>query len=112
MPPPAIWPTISRAAAVRRHHGLGLIVGAGGGGEQQRAIGDRRSTVSNSSARSRIWSAPAAARCAATFGQPSRGLTMPQPRQREIAHGARRHADVLAELRLDQNDDGAVEVEA
>ena len=33
-----------------------------------------------------------------------------QPRQREIAHRARGHADVLAELRLDQNDDGAGEV--
>src|SRR6201999_950332 len=29
-----------------------------------------------------------------------------KPRQREIAHRTRGHADVLAELRLDQNDDG------
>ena len=29
-----------------------------------------------------------------------------QPREAEIAHRARRHADVLAELRLDQNHDG------
>ena len=36
----------------------------------------------------------------------------PQPRQREIAHRARGHADVLAELRLDQDDDGAGELEA
>ena len=36
----------------------------------------------------------------------------PQARQREITHGARGHADVLAELRLDQNDDGPGEFEA
>ena len=35
-----------------------------------------------------------------------------QPRQREIAHGARGHADVFAELRLDENDDGAGKVDA
>src|SRR6187399_783161 len=34
------------------------------------------STVANNSALSRIWSAPAEARCAATFGQPSRGFTI------------------------------------
>src|SRR6185437_11557231 len=34
------------------------------------------STVSNNTACSRIWSAPAAARCAAMLGQPSRGLTI------------------------------------
>ena len=33
-----------------------------------------------------------------------------QPAQRKIAHGARGHADVLAELRLDQDHDGPGEV--
>ena len=33
-----------------------------------------------------------------------------QPREREIAHRPRRHADVLAELRLDQDHDGAGDV--
>ncbi len=32
--------------------------------------------------------------------------------ERKIAHRARGHADVLAELRLDQDHDGAGEVEA
>ena len=45
------------------------------------------------------------------FGQPSRGLTIRKPRQRKIAHRARGHADVLAELRLDQDHNGAGEVE-
>ena len=40
------------------------------------------------------------------FGQPSRGLTILNRVSAEIAHRARGHADVLAELRLDQNDDG------
>ena len=35
-----------------------------------------------------------------------------QPIKREIAHGACGHADILAELRLDQDDRGAVEIEA
>ena len=69
------------------------------------------STVSNNSACSRMWSAPAAARWAATFGQPSRGLTILKRRQREIAHRARGHADILAELRLDQDHNGSGEVQ-
>ena len=35
-----------------------------------------------------------------------------QARQPKIAHRARGHADVLAELRLDQDDDGAREIAA
>ena len=35
-----------------------------------------------------------------------------QAREREIAHGARRHADILAKLRLNQNDDGPGQIEA
>ena len=68
---------ISCAAASGADHRLGLIVGARGGGEQQRAVGDRLLDACRTARRrSRMWSAPAAARCAATLGQPSRGLTM------------------------------------
>src|SRR5262249_53501837 len=35
-----------------------------------------------------------------------------QPRQCEIAHGTRRHADIFAKLRLDQDDHGPGKVEA
>jgi hypothetical protein len=40
------------------------------------------------------------------------GIDDAQPRQRKIAHRARGHADVLAELRLDQNDNGTGEADA
>ena len=49
-------------------------------------------------------SAPAAIMRALSFGQPCRGVDQPKPRQAEIRHGARRRADILAELRLDQDD--------
>ena len=61
--------------------------------------------VSNSFAASSTRSAPEAARRARGFGQPSRGLTSRSSRQAEIRHRARGRADVLAELRLDQNHD-------
>jgi hypothetical protein len=90
-----------------RHHGLGLIVGAGGGGEQQATVGDRlldrivefhmiQNMVGTGGGTLRADIGPAVAR-----------IDDPQPRQRKIAHRARRHADVLAELRLDQNHNGA-----
>ena len=44
------------------------------------------------------------------FGQPSRGLTIRNRDSAKIAHRARGHADVLAELRLDQNHNGPFQV--
>jgi len=38
------------------------------------------------------------------------GIDDPKPRERKVAHRARRHADILAELRLDQDDHGTGKV--
>ena len=40
-PPPATCADDLARGGLRPHHRLGLVVGAGGGGEQQRQIGDR-----------------------------------------------------------------------
>jgi hypothetical protein len=96
----------------RRDDGLGLIVGARGGGEQQRAVGDRlldgveqldliQNMIGAGGRALRTDIGPAVAR-----------IDDPQARQPEIAHRARGHADVLAELRLDQNDNGTGEIDA
>ena len=85
-------------------HGLGLIMRARGRGENEMAVGDRgldgveqRGGVEDAvGARGhdhRLAVGPGAAR-----------LDEAQPRQPEIPHGARRRADILAELRLDQHD--------
>ena len=63
------------------------------------------STVSNSSAFSRMWSAPAADPLGGDVRPAVARLDQAQPVQRKIAHGARGHADVLAELRLDEDHD-------
>jgi len=110
--PLAIWATISRAAASGCDHRFGLVVGPGGGGEQQRAIGDRlldgveqggliQDVVGAGGGALGMDVGPAVAR-----------IDDPQSGQPEITHRARGHADVLAELRLDQNDDGACELMA
>ena len=112
MPPPAIWLAISRAAASGATTGLAWSWARAVVANSSVQSATACSTVSNSSTWSRMWSAPEAARWAWTFGQPSRGLTIRKPRQPEIAHRARGHADVLAELRLDQNHDGAGESDA
>ena len=107
MPPPCDLARHLARGRFRRHHRLGLVVGAGGGGEQQGAVGDRllhgveqldlvQDVVGAGGGARGLDVRPAVAR-----------VDDAQPRQREIAHRARGHADVLAELRLDQNDDGA-----
>ena len=58
---------------------------------------------SNRVAPSMTSTASAADARAASFGQPSRGLTIRNSRSLEIRHGAGRSADVLAKLRLDEN---------
>jgi hypothetical protein len=87
-------------------------VGAGGGGEQERAVGDRlldgveqldmiENMIGAGGGALRADVRPAVAR-----------IDDPQARQPEIAHRARGHADVLAELRLDQNHNGSGECDA
>ena len=87
----------------RRDHGLGLVVGTGGGGEQQRQIGDRlldsneqfgllQDLVGAGGGALRGDVRPAVAR-----------IDDAQARQRKIAHRARGHADILAKLRLDED---------
>src|ERR1700722_13659172 len=89
------WGTISRAAASGATTGLAWSWARAVVANNSVQSATACSTVSNSSTRSRIWSAPAAARCALTFG-----------------HRARGHADVLAELGLDEDDNGAGELKA
>ena len=112
MPPPLNCRGDLPRRGFRRDHGLGLVVGARGGGEQQRAVGDRlldrveqldsfQDMVGAGGRALRVDVRPAVAR-----------IDDAQPRQREIAHRARGHADVLAELRLDQNHNGSGELEA
>ena len=90
---------------VRAEHGLRLVVGARRRGQNDGAVGDgrrqiveQRGVVENAvGARGRalrVNIGPAVAR-----------LDEPQPPESEIRHDAGRRADVLAELRLDQDDD-------
>ncbi len=91
----------------RRHYRLGLVMGAGRGGEQQRQVGDRlldgveqlgllQNLVGAGRRPLRGDVRPAVAR-----------IDDPQTRQRKIAHRARGHADILAELRLDEDHNGS-----
>ena len=85
-------------------------MGARGGGEQQRAVGDRllhgveqldlvQDVIGAGGGALRAHIGPAVAR-----------LDDAQPRQAKVAHRTRSHADVLAELRLDQDHDGAGQI--
>jgi len=56
-----------------RHHRFGLVMGARGGGKQQIEIGDRRLDGVEQLGTLQDVIGPAAARCAAMLGQPSRG---------------------------------------
>ena len=86
---------------------LGLVMGARGRGQDKRAVGNRRwqavvkfGAVENSVGASRhhprFVVRPRLAR-----------RDQPQARQAEIGHGASGRADILAKLRLDQNDNRA-----
>src|SRR4051812_48914906 len=75
-PPLAIWEMISRAALPGATTGLAWSCARAVVANSRSRSATAAWTVSNSFARSKIWSAPAAARWAATFGQPSRGLTI------------------------------------
>ena len=91
----------------RRDHRLGLVMGAGGGGKQQRQVGHRlldgveqlgvlQDLVGASRRALRRDVRPAVAR-----------IDDSQAGQREIAHRPRGHADILAELRLDEDHNGS-----
>ena len=91
----------------RRNHRFGLVMGAGGGGKQQGQIGDRLlDAVEQLGLLQKLVGAgrrplrrdvrPAVAR-----------IDDPQTRQRKIAHRARGHADILAELWLDEDHNGS-----
>ena len=87
----------------RGDHRLGLVMGAGRGGKQQGQIGDRlldrveqlglfQNLIRAGRRPLRRDVRPAVAR-----------IDDPQTRQRKIAHRPRGHADILAELRLDED---------
>src|SRR5258708_10812927 len=76
VPPLLMPPAISRAAASGATTGLAWSWARAVVVNNSVQSATACSTVSNSFAWSRIWSAPAAARCALRFGQPSRGLTI------------------------------------
>ena len=82
-------------------------MGAGGGGEQQRQVGDRLLD--------RVEQLGLLQNLVGAGRRPLRGdvrpavarIDDPEARQREIAHRARGHADILAELRLDEDHNGS-----
>ena len=87
----------------RGDHRLGLVMGAGGGGKQQRQVGDRlldgieqlglfQNLVGAGRRPLRRDVRPAVAR-----------IDDSQTGQRKIAHRPRGHADILAELRLHED---------
>ena len=87
-------------------------MGAGGGREQQRAVGNRllhrieqldvlEDVIGARGGALRADIRPTIARFDNT-----------QPAQGEIAHRSRGHADILPELRLDENDDGSGKLDA
>ncbi len=95
-----------RRRRVGADHGLGLVVIARGRRQHERAIADRALQACHKlCAPSSTRSAPAAMTRAFSFGQGLHRRNQPQAAEAEIGHGARRRADVLAHLRLDQNDD-------
>ena len=91
----------------RADDGLRLVVGARGRGEDERAVADRilEGLVERRAVENGVGADRHDARLGIGPGLPRRDEA--QPRQAEIRHRARRRADILAELRLDQDDDRA-----
>ena len=112
MPPPLSSTGHCLRGGFRRHHGLRLVMGAGRCREQQGEIGDRLLH--------RVEQLDLFQDVVGAGGRPLRADVRPavarvddaQPRQGEIAHRARGHADVLAELGLDQDNHGACQLKA
>ncbi|MGY3549697.1 hypothetical protein ACVW0W_005464 [Bradyrhizobium sp. USDA 4469] len=96
---------------LRPDHRLGLVVGACGGGEQQIEIGDRLlDRVEQFDLFQNVVGAGGGALCR-DVGPAVARVDDAQGAQGKVAHGACGHADVFAELRLDQDHDGTVEGE-
>ena len=101
--PAAMRGATSAAACCRSDDGLGLVVGARGGGKDEAAVGDRG--LQRVEKLGFVEDAVGAGRHHARLvvGPDLPRLDDPQPRQAEIRHGAGGRADILAELRLDQD---------
>ena len=89
----------------RADHGLGLVVRAGGCRDDEGAIGDRlfQAVEQGGTVENAVGAGRHHARLVVRPALPRR--YQPKPRQAEIRHGARSGTDILAELRLDQDDD-------
>ena len=90
----------------RPDHRLGLVMGARGGGKQQVEIGDRLADRVEQFDLLQDMVGAGRRPLGGDVGPAVAGVDDPQGAERKIAHGARGHADVLAELRLDQDHDG------
>ena len=86
---------------------LGLVMGARGGGENERTVGNGafERVVKRSAIEDAVGAGRHHARLVVRPGLPR--PHQPQPRQAEIRHGAGHGADILAKLRLDQDHDRA-----
>jgi len=87
-------------------------LGACGRGKQQRAIGNRLLDRVEQFGLGEDMIGTGGGALGADVRPAVPRLDDAQPRQCEIAHRTRGHADVLAKLGLDQNDDGTSEVKA
>ena len=85
-------------------------MGTRGGGEDQIEVSDRGLHGIEQSCLLKDVVGPGGGPLGGDVRPTVAGIHKAQPAQRKIAHGARGHADILAELRLDQDHDGAREV--
>ena len=112
LPPPVTCAAISLGGGLRPHHRLGLVVGARGRGKQQVEIGNRLLDGRKQLGALEDMVGTGRRALGGDVGPAVARVDDAQAIKREIAHGPRSHADILAELRLDQNDRRAVEIEA
>jgi len=97
---------------LRPQYGLGLVMGTGRGGEQQVEVGHSvRHRVEQFDMVDDVVGASGGT-LGGDIGPAVARVDQTQPRQREIAHGACGHADILAKLRLHQDDHGTFQVKA
>ena len=105
--PAATRGAISAAASAGADDRLGLVVGARGGGQHEAAVGDGgfEGVEKHGVVEDAVGAGRHHPRLVVRPGLPR--PDQPQPRQAEIRHGAGGGADILAKLRLDQDDDRA-----
>src|SRR3979490_819939 len=94
VPPPLMPAAISRAAASGAPPRLALGVGAGGGGEQQRAVGDRLLDGAEQLRTIQNFIGAGGSALGADVRPAVTRIDDAKPRQRKIAHAPRGHADV------------------